>query len=227
MSACICLQCGRPGFDSGVRKIPWRRKWQIHSSILTWRIPWTEEPGGVQSTGSQRAGHDWAHFHFHILFASTVLSARVRSMNKIDKIYLPSESLNFNVCLDSDKKWRNSMHTTLPVEKEMYIPKLGGGFPRWLSRKESTCQEGHLGLIPRLGGSHGEGNGYSIIFTWEIPRTEELDGLRSMELQRVGHDLATTPPPPPPNWEEGRSRGSQVLNVYNVLLIYAFTFSLR
>ena len=29
-----------------------------HSSILTWRIPWTEEPGGLQSMGSQRVGHD-------------------------------------------------------------------------------------------------------------------------------------------------------------------------
>ena len=28
------------------------------SSILTWRIPWTEEPGGLQSMGSQRVGHD-------------------------------------------------------------------------------------------------------------------------------------------------------------------------
>ena len=29
-----------------------------HSSILVWRIPWTEEPGGLQSIGSQRVGHD-------------------------------------------------------------------------------------------------------------------------------------------------------------------------
>ena len=29
-----------------------------HSSILVWRIPWTEVPGGLQSIGSQRAGHD-------------------------------------------------------------------------------------------------------------------------------------------------------------------------
>ena len=29
-----------------------------HSSILAWRIPWTEEPGGLQSMGSQRVGHD-------------------------------------------------------------------------------------------------------------------------------------------------------------------------
>ena len=29
-----------------------------HSSILTWRTPWTEQPGGLQSMGSQRVGHD-------------------------------------------------------------------------------------------------------------------------------------------------------------------------
>ena len=33
-----------------------------HSSILAWRIPWTEVPGGLQSMGSQRVGHDWATF---------------------------------------------------------------------------------------------------------------------------------------------------------------------
>ena len=31
-----------------------------HSSILAWEIPWTEEPGGLQSMGSQRVGHDLA-----------------------------------------------------------------------------------------------------------------------------------------------------------------------
>ena len=41
----------------------------IHSSILSWRIPWTEEPGGLQSRGSQRVGHNWeanTHTHTHI-----------------------------------------------------------------------------------------------------------------------------------------------------------------
>ena len=55
---CLWIQ-GRPGFDPWAGKIPWRRKWQSHSSILAWRIPWTEEPGGLQSTGSRRVGHDW------------------------------------------------------------------------------------------------------------------------------------------------------------------------
>ena len=34
-----------------------------HSSVLAWRIPRTEEPGGLQSMGVQRAGHDWATDH--------------------------------------------------------------------------------------------------------------------------------------------------------------------
>ena len=34
-----------------------------HSSILTWKIPWTEEPGELQSRGSLRAGHDWETKH--------------------------------------------------------------------------------------------------------------------------------------------------------------------
>ena len=32
-----------------------------HSSILVWRIPWTEEPGGLQSIESKRVGHDWSN----------------------------------------------------------------------------------------------------------------------------------------------------------------------
>ena len=32
---------------------------ETHSSILVWRIPWTEKPGGLQSLESQRVGHDW------------------------------------------------------------------------------------------------------------------------------------------------------------------------
>ena len=43
---------GRPGFD------PLEKETATHSSILAWSIPWTEEPGGLQSTGSQRVGHD-------------------------------------------------------------------------------------------------------------------------------------------------------------------------
>ena len=37
---------------------PLEKKMATHSSILAWRIPWTEGPGGLLSMGSQRVGHD-------------------------------------------------------------------------------------------------------------------------------------------------------------------------
>jgi len=41
-----------------VHKDPLEKGMATHSSILAWRIPWTEEPGGLQSMESQRVGHD-------------------------------------------------------------------------------------------------------------------------------------------------------------------------
>ena len=37
---------------------PLEKEMATHSSILAWKIPWTEEPGGLQSMGSQRVRHD-------------------------------------------------------------------------------------------------------------------------------------------------------------------------
>ena len=37
---------------------PLKKEMATHSSILAWEIPWTEESGGLQSTGLQRVGHD-------------------------------------------------------------------------------------------------------------------------------------------------------------------------
>ena len=45
-----------------VRSLSWEDPLEesmgTHSSILAWEIPWTEEPGGLQSIGAQRVGHD-------------------------------------------------------------------------------------------------------------------------------------------------------------------------
>ena len=42
------------------REDPLEKEMATHSSILAWEIPWTEEPGGLQSVDSQRVGHDRA-----------------------------------------------------------------------------------------------------------------------------------------------------------------------
>ena len=52
-------QCRTRGLDHWVGKVPRRRKWkETHSSVLARSMPWTEEPGGLQSTGLQRVRHD-------------------------------------------------------------------------------------------------------------------------------------------------------------------------
>ena len=50
-------------FPSLGREDPLEKEMATHSSIPAWRIPWTEEPGGLQSMGSHRVGHDWATEH--------------------------------------------------------------------------------------------------------------------------------------------------------------------
>ena len=59
---------------------PLEKEIATHSSILAWEIPWTEEPGGLPSMGSQRVGHDWVTEHAYLL------SRNVLEVNWIIKI---------------------------------------------------------------------------------------------------------------------------------------------
>ena len=49
-------------WETQVKSLGWRdlleKELATHSSILAWKIPWTEQPSGLQSMGSQRVGHD-------------------------------------------------------------------------------------------------------------------------------------------------------------------------
>ena len=56
------------GFDPWVGNIPWRRAWQPTPVFLPGKSPWTEEPGGLLFTGSQRTGHDWATNTYAFVF---------------------------------------------------------------------------------------------------------------------------------------------------------------
>ena len=60
---------GKESASAGdVRDMSWSQGWEdpleegmaTHSSIVAWRVPWTEEPGGLQSMGPKRVGHDWS-----------------------------------------------------------------------------------------------------------------------------------------------------------------------
>ena len=55
-----------------------------HSSILTWRIPWTEKPGRVPSMALQRVGHDWSNL--------TLICALYSLKPKMEKVYTVSKN---------------------------------------------------------------------------------------------------------------------------------------
>ena len=56
------LKCLSTMWETRVRFLGWEdlleKEMAIHSSTIAWKIPWTEEPGRLQSMGSQRVGHD-------------------------------------------------------------------------------------------------------------------------------------------------------------------------
>ena len=62
-----------------------------HSSILAWRTPWTEEPGGLQSMGSQRVGHDW------VSSTCTFIYEKIRKIAQLGIIKTPI--LGTGMCL--------------------------------------------------------------------------------------------------------------------------------
>ena len=64
------------------QKDPLENGMATNSSILAWRIPWTEEPGGLQSMGSHRVGHDWT-INTHSLLGSYIVKTQVLSRGSL------------------------------------------------------------------------------------------------------------------------------------------------
>ena len=63
---------------------PLEKEMTTHSSILAWRIPWMEEPGGLQSMRSQRVGHNWVtSLHFTCSSVGKEFSCSIRDLGLI------------------------------------------------------------------------------------------------------------------------------------------------
>ena len=76
---------------------PLEKEMATHPTILAWRTPWTEEPGGLQSMGSQRVGHNWNDCHFDFTWS--------RSETRF--VFLASDASFSSTILDS--------HSDLPA----------------------------------------------------------------------------------------------------------------
>ena len=73
-----CKRCRKHWFDPWIRKIPWRRKWQPTPVFLPRKSPWTEEPGGLQSMGLQRAEQDWSSWTY--MYKDFIISSQTLKM---------------------------------------------------------------------------------------------------------------------------------------------------
>ena len=91
---------------------PLEKEMAIHSSILAWKIPWTEEPSELQSMGWQRVRHDrernvCAQTHIDIVTVTVrggiLICSGCRNKNAIDWVSLTTE-INFLMVLGTERK---------------------------------------------------------------------------------------------------------------------------
>ena len=115
-------------FTQDCATVPTLLWWSItHSSTLAWKIPWTEEPGGLQSMGLLGVGHDWEiHFHFSLscigegngnpllcsclenpwnggawwaaLYGVAQSQTRLKRLSSIEIGFQPTADLNWDLC---------------------------------------------------------------------------------------------------------------------------------
>ena len=92
-----------------------------HSSVLAWKIPWTEEPGGLLSMGSHRVGHDWSDL------AAAAAAIFLNSFLLLTLVFVSYFSIPSNVYLHSlfsiFISWRSpvSLWTYFTVSIFMYL----------------------------------------------------------------------------------------------------------
>ena len=109
-STCQCRRCKRLGFDPWVRKIPLEEEVATHCSVLARRIPWTEKPGGLQSTGSQSPAQLSVHTWRGISVTCMRQSQSLSSSHLLLSSWYPGGfkcRLHFNPCilLAADFPW--------------------------------------------------------------------------------------------------------------------------
>ena len=109
------------------------QKEKHHSSILAWRIPWTEDPGGLKSRGLHRVGHDWATDTFTFHFHYTEPYSRSRASWVVQLVKNPPAMQEIPVWF-----WVRKF----PQRRDKLLTPVSLGFPGGSDSKESTCNAG-------------------------------------------------------------------------------------
>ena len=132
-----------------------------HSSTLAWKILWIEEPGRLQSMGSQRDRHGWV--------TSLSLFTFMHWWGKWQPtpVFLPGESQWWQSLVGCRLWGRRESDTT---EERLSSSSSFASFPGGSDVKESAKNSGDLRSMPGLGRSPGGGHStHSSILAWSIP----------------------------------------------------------
>ena len=135
---CQCRRHKRYSFQSLCWEDPLEEEMSTHPRIFVWRIPWTEEPGGLQSIGLQRVGHDWSDWAWQhspgaLFLKKAILVPREKTQTS------PSGHLNTCSWTSFNCHWVWAIHMLLRI-----VCMLSGGI------KHSLLQAGALTMAKKL-----------------------------------------------------------------------------
>ena len=128
----------RPGFNPWVGKIPWEEEMAAHSSILAWKIPYMEEPGGLQSMGLQRVQHNWAGSP-----ATHIVWLRTGNMTSLHKAV--NAGLWLGICWQSNH-WALQGNAVNQASETMFPSKVFWLWQLYFSTSESEIVQSCLTL---------------------------------------------------------------------------------
>ena len=134
--------------------IPWpgrslEKEMATHSSYFAWRIPWTEEPGGLQPMRLQRVGHDWKTEHAHTVATQKVKALSEGFSDKIGAEEFVASSVKEGIKASWCHIWTalEVLDDTLVVRASLefrFLPRdLAQGDPRQSDRWCLALQNGH------------------------------------------------------------------------------------
>ena len=154
------------------------------SSVLTREVPWTEEPGGLQSTGLQGAGKTEATEHStytrRLTSCHTAHGARSALRDDPRGETVPKGG---SLCCTPEANTAFSNSTPIKTNK-----KLGASLGAQTVKHVPAMRETRVRSLGREDPLEKEMATHSSTLAWKIPWTEEPGGLQSIGSQRVGHD---------------------------------------
>ena len=97
--------------ETWVRSLGWEdpleKEMAIHSRTIAWKIPWTEEPGRLQSMGSQRVRHNWVTSLIHSLTGASLVAQLVKNLPAMQETW--AQSLGWEDPLEKGKATHSSI----------------------------------------------------------------------------------------------------------------------